>query len=134
MTSKIMRKYLVVIMDLIICILVEVQGNELSSTFFPHSSLPFLLPFTELDSDHGTIYNCLEENFAICEEKLKGGHDVLFTTCILTSTLSCMGEKNKDDPILEIVKLEYQRYLKRYNIDFHVAKCLFNWHQNIKKH
>ena len=45
-----------------------------------------------------------------------------------------MGEKNKDDPILEIVKLEYQRYLKRYNIDFHVAKCLFNWHQNIKKH
>ena len=59
---------------------------------------------------------------------------MLFTTCILTSTLSCMGEKNKDDPILEIVKLEYRHYLKKYNIDFHVAKCLFNWHQNIKKH
>ena len=78
MTSNIMRKFLVVIMDLIICILVEVQGNELSSTFFHHSSLPFSIPFAELDSDHGTIYNCLEENFAICEEKLKGGHDVLF--------------------------------------------------------
>ena len=41
-----------------------------------------------------------------------------------------MGEKNKDDPILEIVKLEYQRCLKKYNFDFHVAKCLFNWHQS----
>ena len=130
MTRKNMRKFLVVIMDVIICILVEVQGNELSSTFFHHSSLPFSIPFAELDSDHGTIYNCLEENFAICEEKLKGGHDVLFTTCILTSCKELAWGRE----IKTTQYWRYQRCLKKYNFDFHVAKCLFNWHQNIKKH
>ena len=57
-------------MDLVILMLVEVQANEVSSTFFHLSSLPISLP-VELDNNHETIYSYLKERFAFCEEKLK---------------------------------------------------------------
>jgi hypothetical protein len=63
------RKLMVVMMDLIVLILVEVQANELSSTFFHPSSLPISLHPLELDIYHKTLYSCLDKRVTKCEEK-----------------------------------------------------------------
>lgn len=71
MAWKFLRNHMMVMMDLVILMLVEVQANEVSSTFFHLSSLPISLPPVELDNNHETIYSYLKERFAFCEEKLK---------------------------------------------------------------
>ena len=135
MTCKFMRKLVVVMIDLIILIIIiEVQANELSSTFFHHSSLPISLRPLELDNNHVTLYNCHETKFKDCEEKQLGWDTpVPFATCILLSSGFC-ASKYPDDPMFEIYRHEFILCVqKHYHSDVGIAKCLYKWHKSLKK-
>ena len=87
MAYKCIRKFVSVMMELLILILLKVQGNDLAHTSFYHyfselnkvqnnifapnsfsnSPLPILCP--ELDEDQETIYTCIANKIKVCEEK-----------------------------------------------------------------
>ena len=103
-------------MDLVILIRVQVQANEFTSIFFHPSSLAISFPPLELDNNYATIYSCLEEEFASCEEKQKEGYHELFATCIFHSYVICTFNKSLDDPIFEIIKLGFTHCVKKHYI------------------
>ena len=108
------------------------RANEFTSTFFHPASLPISLPPLELDNNYATIYSCLEEEFASCEEKLKEGYHEFFTTCIFQSFAICTLNKYQDDPIYEIIKLGFIHCIKKYYNDIDIAKCFYEWYKKMK--
>ena len=114
MTWKLMRNFMVVMMNLIILIIIEVQANELSSTFFHHSSLPISLRPSELDNNNGALYNCYETKFKHCEEKYRADPES-FASCIFISSMVC-AMKYKDDPMFEKYRRQVLLCEKKKNI------------------
>ena len=98
MASKIMRKLVVTMIDLIIFILVEVQVSPASVHPSPNS-----IPIFPTDHGQGPYYNCLSRQLEICEFSHSTGsfpHEV-YEMNIIWSYQHCLTQHgdNHVDPI-----------------------------------
>ena len=88
MASKFMRNLMVVMIYLVIFILMEVQANKFTPTFFHLSSLPNWPP--SFDTENTTIHSCIEERVAIREERVKEKFPEFFPRCIVKGFRKCL--------------------------------------------
>ena len=127
------KKYIILMMVLVILILVEVQSKALAFTTFHPSSLPILLPRPfKLDTVERPFLVCIEEEFENNKEIIE--IDTTESTIrIIKAFEQCVEEAPQEDLITFKAMAEIAECLLETNMSV-VRKCFLQWYEsNIRK-
>ncbi len=104
MAWKLIRKLMILIMDLVILVLIEVQVNDMTSTSFHTSSLPISLhhPF-KLDKLYSIFPICFEKKIKKCKKLQKREGLLEHSSCVLDAFRHCVRKINPLDPMHEVL-------------------------------
>lgn len=137
--NKFISKFMAMMTNLIVLILVEEQANDLIPTSFHSSSFPILVYFpSKLDNVQELLYYCLESNIKRCSNTIKKQR-VRHAICVTRSYRSCLLKhmENIVDEPGPVYKKAFEGYEYRVQKHKHALKrgdCLHAWFKwNIKK-